>query len=89
VNGLEHAMAKAWHGGIGEAWMGFGHVSDEARRRAGHSASRGSTTGTWRCCGCRSAARTSSDDGVGEWEREGAWGGRELGRGGRTPWMLV
>jgi hypothetical protein len=37
VNGLEHAMAKARHGGIGEAWMGFGHVSGEARRRAGHS----------------------------------------------------
>jgi hypothetical protein len=23
-------MAKAWHGGIGEAWTGFGHVSGEA-----------------------------------------------------------
>jgi hypothetical protein len=34
VNGLERAMAKAWHDEIGEAWTGFGHVSGEARRRA-------------------------------------------------------
>jgi hypothetical protein len=29
ANGLERAMAKAWHGEIGEAWTGFGHISDE------------------------------------------------------------
>jgi hypothetical protein len=31
-----------------------------SRRRARHGASRGSTAGTWRCCGCRGAAQTSS-----------------------------
>jgi hypothetical protein len=30
ANGLERAMAKAWHCGIGEAWTGFRHVSGEA-----------------------------------------------------------
>jgi hypothetical protein len=31
VNGLEHATRRR-HGGIGEAWTGFGHVFGEAPR---------------------------------------------------------
>ena len=40
ANGLQHAMAKAWHGEIGEAWTGFGHVSGEARRRMSYGCGR-------------------------------------------------
>jgi hypothetical protein len=33
VNGLERATRRR-HGGIGEAWRGFGHVSGELRLRS-------------------------------------------------------
>jgi hypothetical protein len=62
VNGLERATRRR-HGGIGEAWRGFGHVSGELRLR--------STTATT----VSSGGEGENEEGV----REGAQAGRGRG----------
>jgi hypothetical protein len=56
-------MAKAWHGGIGEAWTGFGHVFGEAdaqnRNQQGVWAMSGNGT-TIRCGEVRNGAALRS-----------------------------